>query len=78
MRALANDELGAIGELMASSLIQGGPAPSFLATNVYDYIVGGVSSLETDTWVPLVSEDSLRQSIERVSFPVNHPGLLKW
>ena len=39
MRALANDEFKAVGELMACSLIQGGPAPCFLSVNVYDYLI---------------------------------------
>ena len=40
--------------------------------NVYEYIVDGVSSVQSDRCASLVTDDSLWQSIERVSFPVNH------
>ena len=39
MRALANEEFKAVGELMACSLVHGGPPPSFLSMLVYNYLV---------------------------------------
>ena len=66
MRALANDEFKVAGELMASSILQGGPAPSFLADIVYSYIIHGSSSIQTDTWAALVNDETLKQAIEKV------------
>lgn len=66
MRALANEEFKVTGELMACSLVQGGPAPSFLSMNVYDYLVDGMSSVQSEKWASLVTDNSLRQSMERV------------
>lgn len=68
MRALANGELKAVGELMACSLIQGGPAPCFLSVNVYDYFIDGMASVQSEKWASLVKDDFLRQSMERVKF----------
>ena len=66
MRALANDEFKAVGELMACSLIQGGPAPCFLS--VYDYLIDGMASVQSEKWASLIKDDFLRQSLERVKF----------
>lgn len=68
MRALANGEFEAVGELMACSLIQGGPAPCFLSVNVYDYFIDGMASVQSEKWASLVKDDFLRQSMERVKF----------
>ena len=53
---------------MACSIVQGGPAPRFLSMNVYDYIVDGMSSVQSERWSSLLRDDALKQSIERVSF----------
>ena len=66
MRALANEEFKAVGELMACSLVQGGPASSFLSMIVYDYLVHGMSSIQSEKWTSLVTDNSLRQSMEGV------------
>lgn len=42
--ALTNDEFKAAGELMVSSIAQGGPPPSILAKGVYEYVIGGTAS----------------------------------
>jgi hypothetical protein len=52
---------------MASSIIQGGPAPSFLADIVYDYMMDGCSSIQTDSWVTLVEDKTLQQAMKRYS-----------
>ncbi|XP_068684539.1 G2/M phase-specific E3 ubiquitin-protein ligase-like [Montipora foliosa] len=67
MRALANDEFKAAGELMACSLIQGGPAPCFLSVNVYDYLIDGMASVQSEKWASLIKDDFLRQSLERIA-----------
>ena len=68
MRAVGNDEFKAVGELMACSLIQGGPAPCFLSVNVYDYVIDGMASVQSEKWASLIKDDFLRQSVERVQF----------
>ena len=70
MRALANDEFKTVGELMASSLIQGRPAPCFLSVNVYHYLTDGMASVQSEKWASLIKDDVLRQSLERVKFSV--------
>ena len=42
-RALANEDFMVAGELISSSLAQGGPAPCFLAKNVFNYMAEGVN-----------------------------------
>ena len=66
MRALANEEFKAVGELMACSLVQGGPAPSFLSMLVYNYLVDGMSSIQSEKWTSLVTDNCLRQSMEGI------------
>ena len=70
MRALAFDKFKAVGVLMAYSLIQGGgAAPCFLSfLNVYDYLIDGMASVQSEKWASLIKEDSLRQSMETVKF----------
>ena len=63
--AFANGHFRIAGELMASSIVQGGPAPDFLAPWVYNYICSGLDSI-------LVVEDkvkdpSTREVLRRVS-----------
>ena len=41
--SLTEGHFGIAGQLMASSIWQGGPAPNFLAGWVYQYISGGLS-----------------------------------
>lgn len=66
MRAVANEEFKAAGELMACSLIQGGPAPSFLSANVYNYIVDGVSSVKSSEWVTYIDNNDLKNCVDKV------------
>ena len=65
-RALDNEEFKATGELMACSLVQGGPAPTMMSVNVYNYIIHGISSVQGGTWAALVPDISLRESIKKV------------
>ena len=50
------------------SLIQGGYAPCFLSVNVYDCLIDGMASVQSEKWASLMKDDSLRQSMERVKF----------
>ena len=71
IRALANEDFKIVGELMAYSIIQGGPAPCLLSVPVYQYIVNGMSSLDTEDtkiWLSQVRDASLKENIEQVCF----------
>ena len=48
------------GYLMASSILQGGPAPNFLAKWVYEYISGGLDAVKVQI------EDVTTYSIKRI------------
>ena len=65
MRALAFDKLKAVGVLKA---YRGGAAPCFLSLHVYDYLIDGMASVQSEKWASLIKEDSLRQSMETVKF----------
>lgn len=70
MRALANEDFKVVGELMAYSIIQGGPAPCLLSLPVYTYIINGMSSMDTqntNVWSSQVRDVSLKQHIEQAS-----------
>ncbi|CAH3108445.1 unnamed protein product [Porites lobata] len=67
MRAVGNDEFKAVGELMACSLIQGGLHLVFLSVNVYDYVIDGMASVQSEKWASLIKDDFLRQSVERIA-----------
>ena len=44
--AIANEEFLLAGELCASTICQGGPAPNFLSDWVYDFLVGGLQNIK--------------------------------
>ena len=68
MAALSNEEFKAAGEIMASSVVhQGGPAPDFLSTSVFQYIVHGVSSIKADYANDIVKDAHLKEAIEKVN-----------
>ena len=66
MAALANEEFKVAGEIMASSVVQGGPAPSFLSTSSFAYIVHGVSSIKADDANDIVEDACLKEAIQKV------------
>lgn len=66
MVALANEEFKVAGEIMASSVVQGGPAPCVLSTSAYAYIVHGVSSIKADDANDIVEDVCLKEIIEKV------------
>lgn len=63
--ALASGDFRYAGELMASSIIQGGPAPNFLAKWVYMYITGGLDKVEL--CVSQIKEEKLKDIVEKVT-----------
>lgn len=66
MTALANNEFTVAGELMAASVVQGGPAPCFLSKEAFGYIVDGIDSVSTEDWIPKVRNEKYRGVIEEV------------
>lgn len=46
--ALSEGSFSVVGQLMSSSIAQGGPPPNFLAEWVYDYINKGIEGLTVD------------------------------
>ncbi|CAB4012714.1 G2 M phase-specific E3 ubiquitin- ligase-like isoform X1 [Paramuricea clavata] len=46
--AVSNGHFRVAGELMAASIVQGGPAPDFMAPWVYDYISAGIKGVTVD------------------------------
>jgi hypothetical protein len=68
MAALGCDKFKTAGELMAGSIVQGGPAPCFMSNEAYAYMVEGVSSITTEEWVPQIKDKKLMDAIEQVYF----------
>ncbi len=66
MQALADEEFGAAGEIIATSIVQEGPAACLLSTNVYDYIVRGICSVEACNWIAQLEDDVSKTAIEKV------------
>ena len=50
MQALEDEEFEAAGEIFATCIVQEEPAACLLLTNVYDYIVRGICSVEAHNW----------------------------
>ena len=48
MAALVNEEFVVAGEIMASSIAQGGPAPNVMNAFSFSYIANGVQSVKTN------------------------------
>lgn len=68
MAALGSNKFKITGELMAGSIVQGGPAPCFLSEEAYAYMVEGVSSITTEGWVPQIKDKKLINAIDQVQF----------
>lgn len=66
MTALANNEFTVARELMAASVVQGGPAPCFLSKEAFGYIVDGIDSVSTEDWIPKVCNEKYTGVIEEV------------
>ena len=66
MTALAEEEFKIAGEVMASSIVQGGTAPCFLSSPVYNYIVNGVGSIQADDADEIVENLHLKNAINKV------------
>ncbi len=66
MAALANEEFKVAGEIMASSVVQGGPAPGFLSRSSFGYVVRGVASNRADDASDIVKNVCLMTAIEKV------------
>ncbi|XP_028417782.1 G2/M phase-specific E3 ubiquitin-protein ligase-like [Dendronephthya gigantea] len=67
MTALGSNKFKLAGELMAGSIVQGGPAPCFLSEEAYAYLVEGISNITTDGWVPQIKDKKLIDAISQVT-----------
>ena len=67
MQALANEEFKVAGEIIASSIVQEGPAPCLFSSNVYGYIVRGIGSVQSYNWIGQLQDDKMKMAIEKVN-----------
>ena len=56
-----------IGEIIATSLVQEGPAACLLSPNVYDYIVRGICSVQAHKQIMQLEDDVSKTAIEKVN-----------
>lgn len=66
MTALGCNKFKVVGELMAASIVQGGPAPCFLYEVAYLYLSDGVASITNEKWYPNMKDKSLLGAIDKV------------
>jgi hypothetical protein len=59
--ALTSGDFNLCGEIMGMSILQGGPAPNFMSTNISTYLTGGILLTEDN------QNESYRGLCERVS-----------
>ena len=60
------------GQLTASSVLQGGPAPNFLAGWVYQYISGGLSTVSIR--IEDIKNNAIKAAVEKV-FTIKCPEI---
>ena len=58
--ALMSSEMEYAGELMASSIVHGGPAPNFLAKWVYEYFIGGLPAVADQLNIDQISDQNAK------------------
>ena len=66
MTVLANNVFTVAGELIAVSVVQGGPAPCFLSKEAFGYVVDVIDNVSTDDWIPKVHNEKYKGAIEEV------------
>ena len=66
MAALGDEEFKVAGEIMATSVVQGGPAPGFLSSSSFRYVVHGVSGIKADDANDIVEDVFLKEAIAKV------------
>ncbi|XP_028400112.1 uncharacterized protein LOC114523408 [Dendronephthya gigantea] len=71
--ALTEGHFKVAGLLMASSVLQGGPAPNFLANWVYQFISGGLDAVTIQ--VNDVKRDSLKVAVEKIAIATSDSEL---
>lgn len=68
--ALTEGHFKVAGELMASSVLQGGPAPNFLAGWVYQFISGGLNTVSIQ--IEDIKKESIKAVGEKVKNNISH------
>jgi hypothetical protein len=68
--AMTNGHFKVAGEIMATSIVQGGPAPDFITDWVYKYLSSGIDGITVDE--SKIQDQSVTQLINKVSlfFPL--------
>ena len=66
MAALGNEEFKVAGEIMVTSVVQGGPAPCFLSNDMFSYVVFGVESIGITYPNDAVEDINLKDAIKKV------------
>ena len=60
-----------IGALLATSIVHGGPAPSFFCNAVTDFIAFGISKVLVKAIIDDVPDRSVKESLQKVILPYN-------
>ncbi|XP_028390714.1 uncharacterized protein LOC114515623 [Dendronephthya gigantea] len=76
MQAFANEEFKVSGEIIASSIVQGGPAACLFSSQVYDYIVHGISRVQAHSWSGQLQDESIKTTIEKIKSCVSNDDLV--
>ena len=63
--AMTDGQFRIAGEMMATSIVQGGPAPDFLSDWVYNYLSSGIEGVIVDEIK--IEDQRIREVIDRVS-----------
>ena len=63
--AMTDGQFRIAGEMMATSIVQGGPAPDFLSDWVYNYLSSGIEGVIVDEIK--IEDQRIRELIDRVS-----------
>ncbi|CAB4000418.1 G2 M phase-specific E3 ubiquitin- ligase-like isoform X1 [Paramuricea clavata] len=66
IQALTEEEFEVAREIFATSIVQEGPAACLLSTNVYDYIVRGICSVQAHNWIVQLEDDVSKTAIDKV------------
>jgi hypothetical protein len=69
MAALVSEEFVVAGEVMASSVAQGGPAPNIMNASSFSYLANGIQSVNTDSVI--VEDVLLKTAIDKVCIIFN-------
>lgn len=67
IQALTDQEFEVAGEIIATSIVQEGPAACLFSTSVYDYIVRGICSVQAHNWITQLEDDVTKTAVQKVN-----------